>query len=124
VQPYSHCSPELLNWHIKLLSMKQKPGGGGFEGLAYIGPAPDVDKGERIMLISAVAVWTLGRMVTRFGDVPSDLARGVKELGKALAESRWFFPGEDWSVQLGAHVWFKEGTSPDNAGESSSPKSS
>lgn len=110
VQVHAHFTSELLQWQLKLIHTDLTTEQEQRRMFAFIGPGVDPDKAERVTLVCAVVVWALGRMVQHLGTPSPEMSRDVDALGMTLVQSRWFFPGEDWSLQLAPHVWFKEAT--------------
>lgn len=103
VQPYAHCSPELVQWNIAALT----------EGLSgrFVGGAGMYDpvKASRLTLFHILVAWTLGRVLfANRPSVPSMVtARDVAVLGSALSKCDLLMKGRDWSVQLWPHMFFK-----------------
>lgn len=114
VQPYAHCSPELLQWNLAVLT---RPQSGRFMVSAG---TYDAGKASRITLLHVLVVWTLGRLI--FANRPPQDAlvqeTQIRELGSALAKSKFLLAGEDWSVQLWPHMFFQGSAPVDKSGES------
>lgn len=104
VQPYAHCSPELLQWNLAALT-------DGVSG-RFVADAGMYDpiKASRLTLFHILVVWTLGRIL--FANRPSlpSLVNGsdVAALGIALSRCDLLMEGQDWSVQLWPHMFFKK----------------
>lgn len=104
VQPYAHCSPELLQWSLSPLTDVWSS-----TFVAAVGKYDPV-KASRLMLFHILVAWTLGRILS--ANRPSLLstvkAMDLKALGVALSESDLLTQGEDWSVQLWPHTFFRK----------------
>lgn len=104
VQPYAHCSRELLQWNLAALTDR---GSGRFvAGVRMYDPV----KASRLTLFHILVAWTLGRLL--FANRPSSASmveeRDVETLGGALSRCDLLMQGQDWSVQLWPHMFFKE----------------
>lgn len=103
VQPYAHCSHELLQWSLAALTpLKQRSfviAVGGY----------DATKASRLTLFHVLTGWTLARILqaTRPPLAPLVPESSVRELGRALAHSEYLLEGQDWSVQLWPHMFMR-----------------
>src|SRR3990172_622347 len=104
VQPYAHCSPELPQWNLATLA--DDSAGTFFAGVGMYDPT----KASRLTVFHMLAAWALGRIL--FANQPSRAARigqvDVTALGLALSRCHLLMEGEDWSVQLWPHMFFKK----------------
>lgn len=102
VQPYAHCSPELIQWNLAALS--DASSGHFVAGTGLY----DATKASRLTLFHILAGWTLGRILVANRPPPNPLvpADTISALGAGLASSEFLMPGEDWSVQLWPHMFF------------------
>lgn len=104
VQPYAHCSPELMQWNLTALNQ-------GSSDIFVAGAGMyDATKASRLTVFHILVAWTLGMILS--ANRPSSLSM-VKEsdvavLGSALSRSYLLMRGEDWSVQLWPHMFFKK----------------
>jgi hypothetical protein len=107
IQPYSHFSPMLLQWQVKMVSGIEDVAGRkliALMGGAYVDPS----KRERVDLLTSLAIWALGRIVLNYAAPPSDVTARIEMQGAAIARSRWLTAGEPWQDQLCPHVWLKQ----------------
>ncbi|HKZ54635.1 MAG TPA: hypothetical protein VJ123_04075 [Anaerolineales bacterium] len=103
VQPYAHCSPQLLQWNLAVLT-------DGLSGKLFAGAGMyDTMKASRLTLFHTIVTWTLGRIL--FANCPSlpsmVNASDIAALGTALSRCDLLMEGKDWSVQLWPHMFFK-----------------
>jgi hypothetical protein len=103
VQPYAHCSPELLQWNIAALTE-------GLSGRFVAGGGMyDPVKASRLTVFHILVTWTLGRIL--FANRPSTPSmvkvNTLAALGIALSKCDFLTQGQDWSVQLWPHMFFK-----------------
>jgi len=103
VQPYAHCTPELLQWNLAVIST---PAASRF--LVGVG-SYDTMKASRVTLLHVLVTWTLGRIL--FANFPSHdglvTVAAIGQLGASLASSEFLIKGQDWSVQLWPHMFLK-----------------
>lgn len=103
VQPYAHCSPELLQWNLAAVT--------GLEGNRFVGGVGlyDAVKASRLTLFHVLVCWTLGRILFTNQHLPTGLVTfdDVRSLGSALVRSDLLIESKDWSVQLWPHMFFK-----------------
>jgi hypothetical protein len=103
VQPYAHCSPELIQWNLAAL-------GDGTTGPFVAGAGMyDPMKASRLTLFHVLVTWTLGRILcanpNREGWLVS--RNEVQALGAALLKSGLLIEGENWPVQLWPHMFLR-----------------
>ena len=103
VQPYAHCSPELLQWSLSVLTPLEDR-----RFVAAVG-AYDATKASRLTLFHILVTWTLGRILQATRPPSSPLVAGsaVTSLGTALASSEYLVENQDWSVQLWPHMFMR-----------------
>lgn len=103
VQPYAHCSPELIQWNLAALT-------DGSSG-RFVGGAGMYDpiKASRLTLFHVLVGWTLGRILLANRTPQASLVNRseVEALGIALSNSDLLIEGQDWSVQLWPHMFLK-----------------
>lgn len=107
LQPYSHCSPELVQWTLA----RQKPPAATPDGLmiAAIGKgAFDADKAERLALLLTVFLWNLLVCMEHVEGLDDGASDALASISAQLRETKWLDAGEEWHDQLVPHVWFKE----------------
>jgi hypothetical protein len=102
VQPYAHCSPELIQWN--LAAVTDSSSGRFVAGTGLY----DASKASRLTLFHILAGWTLGRILFANCSPPSTLVEpsAIDALGRALSNSEFLTKGQDWSVQLWPHMFF------------------
>lgn len=105
VQPYAHCTHQLMQWGLSIQSGPARSKDGGMLMLAIPG-AYDPEKASRLTLLQAACVWALGRLVSEHGDHERDESLAL--MRGSIAESRLLDPGSDWGRQLIPHQWFYE----------------
>jgi hypothetical protein len=111
IQPFAHYTPELMNWQFYIPSQRFVASGDGhFQMLQSIGrKTNDPVKAARVYLLTAMAVWTLARLL-RSNDVGSTIPLdNVDALGKSIAGSKLLEKGENWGEQLMGHLFFTPG---------------
>jgi len=104
VQPYAHCSPELIQWNLAVLAM-------GSSGNLITGAGVyDPTKASRLTLFHALVTWALGKILFANRASCPSMVHGsdVTRLGIALSGCSLLMKGQDWSVQLWPHLFFKE----------------
>jgi hypothetical protein len=104
VQPYAHCSPELLQWNLAVLTSDSS-------GRAVFGAAMyDPVKASRLTLFHILVAWALGRIL--FANRPSATsmvkANDVTAVGISLSRCDLLMQNQDWSVQLWPHMFTKK----------------
>lgn len=103
VQPYAHCSPQLLQWNLSVLT-------NGSTGRFVAGAGLyDPVKASRLTLFHILVGWTLGRIVFANRPPPAPLVASddVRILGVALSKADLLVKGEDWALQFWPHMFFK-----------------
>ena len=104
VQPYTHCSSELMQWNMAVLSVEDD-----YRLVAGAGMYDPV-KASRLTLFHVLVVWTLGRILLE--NSPESFVSLEKEdisrLRGSLAGSEFLVENEDWSIQLWPHMIFKK----------------
>ncbi len=103
VQPYAHCSPELIQWNLSALT--DSSSGRFVAGAGMYDPI----KASRLTLFHVLVAWTLGRLLFANCPLRTSLVNDsdVGALGTALSGSDLLMEGQDWSVQLWPHMFFK-----------------
>lgn len=106
VQPYAHCSLQLLQWQLADVSPTHKD-----QRLLVGVGLQDAVKASRITLLHALVIWTLGRLLLANRTSPEVIAQSqhIASLGSALAASKLLFADEDWSVQMLPLMYFRDG---------------
>lgn len=104
VQPYAHCSRELLEWQFAVLDhdssdMKFTVAIGTYDPL----------KASRITLLHVLVGWTLGRLLleNRSDSSITAMSQEIHELGEALGSSKLLVKQKDWSLELLPNMFFK-----------------
>ena len=107
VQPYAHCSRELLEWQFAVLNHSC----GEAKFTVAVG-AYDPLKASRITLLHVLVGWTLGRLLleNRSNPTVTAISRDICELGKALGSSKLLVKQKDWSLELLPNLLFKSGS--------------
>jgi len=109
VQPFAHYTPDLMNWQFFL--PQQQPAVGSSGELLMLTrldeKANDPVKAARLYLLSAMVVWTLGRLLRANRADWKEPDGGIDRLGTAIASSKLLDKGQNWSEQLMGHVFFK-----------------
>jgi hypothetical protein len=106
VQPYSHYTPELLQWQLAVMSNSD-----GKSFIAGAGPGTfDPLKGHRVSLLHVLIIWSLGRILfENRPDVKGLISyQDVDDLGQSLANSNLLIPGSEWAIQLWPHMFLKK----------------
>jgi hypothetical protein len=106
VQPYAHCSRELLEWQFAVLDHNSDSARFSVAVGVY-----DPLKASRITLLHVLVGWALGRLLleNRSGSEIATVSKEIRELGRALGSSRLLMKRKDWSLQLLPTMLFKEG---------------
>jgi hypothetical protein len=104
VQPYAHCSPELLQWNLTVLKEPVNK--------KFIVKAGDYDpiKASRITLLHVLLIWTLGRLLSA-NQINRKLIVSdsiIQELGKELAKSKFLIHEGDWAINFWPHMFFRQ----------------
>jgi hypothetical protein len=111
VQPFAHYSNELMYWQFFVPSQPISSSADGARNIlaALRCPTNDPVKAARLTLLSAMIIWTLGRIL--LANRPSWRGpRGeLDALGMAICGSKLLDPGENWSDQLLGLYYFKPG---------------
>lgn len=91
VQPYAHCSPELIQWNLAALTDASS---GRFVASAGL---YDATKASRLTPFHILVGWTLGRILFANRPPPAPLVKpdDVRALGSALSESDLLIKGQD-----------------------------
>ncbi len=105
LQPYSHCSPDLIQWTLAF----QRPTAAEGQMLAAIGSGSfDQDKAERLALLLTVFLWNLLVVLNQLDELEPPEADVLHALSSELRATTWLDAGEEWHDQLVPHVWFKQ----------------
>lgn len=101
VQPYAHCSPELMQWSLSAVT--------DMSDGRFLAAASTFDpvKASRLALFHILVAWTLGRLLfeNRQPGKSRVAEHDVQTLGLALRQSELLVEGKDWSVQLWPHMF-------------------
>lgn len=103
VQPYAHCSPELLQWNLAVLAADSN-------GMIVSAGSYDAIKASRITTLEILVTWTLGRLTSANATGLTRIVGDgdIQHLGSALAGSEFLVKGSDWSIQFWPHMLFPD----------------
>lgn len=108
VQPYSHYTPDLMEWQRAVMhEVPAQEKDGKLTLLMKIGPDTyDKEKATAITLYQCVIVWALGRILMEHALLESSMSSSVTDLGQALAiEPILAKRHQDWSFIFWPHTF-------------------
>lgn len=112
VQPFAHYTPDLMYWQFSVPSQPiQAAAEGKHQILVSLGSRTnDPVKAARLTLLSALIIWTLGRVLVANEPTWPGPKRELDELGRAIADSKLLDRGDNWGNQLLGLYFFKPGS--------------
>ena len=111
VQPFAHYSKELMYWQLFVPSQPPPTFSEATHNIlaALRCPTNDPVKAARLTLLSAMIIWTLGRILMAKRPSWRGPRSELDALGLAIGGSKLLDRGENWSDQLLGMYYFRPG---------------